>query len=552
MSIRIGMLAFVLSVVIFTGCVTSAVTQPGDLTFFRRANFDFILPNTSPGPGDATEILEATATPGELEGIGFGVRSGRDISGAGCTVSDLTGPAGATIPASAIDTRVVQVWEQKGLRGKGFDRIEVAEGLLKDDALNLLDPQYTETNLPSIPPEAPVSANLRGGQSKGFYLIIKVPQTAVSGDYQGTVRVGNAQSSGTARVVVHVLPYRLQGPGRTIGMYYNDNIDEETSLPVYRARLEMMRSMGVEGLRLLANRQSMAQELGEIKAAGFNGPIMVWDSKGMFAPNAQNILRGYVKNLKTAGFAPYIYGVDEPNDNVPPGQPKSMEGEAQVMQMTKDLGGLTTTALMKKTAEALVAQGNVLDFPLYSIVQGTGWDEYADSLMRDSGARANKPHPLEGYYYGCWAENPRRNRLLMGYYLFNSRMDAAYGWTFYTFHMRNTPQIFNDFDLEGNKKRWMTVYPTKEGCAPTLQSEAFREGVDDLRYLNTFLTLAQEKEQAGQSAEPMRGQVLSAVARYSTFGQAKPEDVTAEQYTNKQFENTRQLIINATLKLMGK
>jgi hypothetical protein len=224
------------------------------------------------------------------------------------------------------------------------------------------------------------------------------------------------------------------------------------------------------------------------------------------------------------------------------------------MQATKAAGGLTTTALMPRTDEFMARQGQVLDFPLYSIVATTGWPEMIDKVMRMpvAAVQAQKVHPKQGYYFGCWAENPRRNRLMMGYYLYNSRMDAAYGWTFYTYHARNTPQIFNDFDLDGNKKRWMTVYPTKEGCAPTLQSEAFREGVDDLRYLNTFLTLAKEKEQAGGAVEPLRGQVLAAVARYNNFGEAKPEDTTAAQYTNEQFEATRQLIINATLKLLDK
>jgi hypothetical protein len=368
------------------------------------------------------------------------------------------------------------------------------------------------------------------------------------------VKVGNAQSSVEARLVVHVLPFTLQGPGRTIGMYFNDNIDPETSLPVYRARLEQLRSMGVESLRLLADRTVLADELKEIKAAGFPGPIIVWDNKSMFGPNAANLMKVYANTVKAAGYEPYIYGVDEPNanPNSPAGATKSLDAEAQVMQLTREAGALTMTALWKKTSDALVNQGQVLDFPLYSIVRNTGWDEYMETLMRETGPRTGQVHPQEGYYFGCWAENPRRNRLLMGYYLYNSKMNGAFGWTFYSFHVRDTPQIFNDFDLDGNKKRWLTVYPTKEGCAPTLQSEAFREGVDDLRYLNTFLTLAKEKEQAGISAEPARGQVLAAVARYSDFGDAKPEDTTAEQYTNKQLEGTRQVIINAILKLLAK
>lgn len=541
----------ILAIVALAGCASAGIPQGrGDFAFFRGGNLDFVFPDTAPGPGQATTQLEATATPGEIEGVGFGVQAGRNVPDAGLTVTALTGPGGATIPAANIDPRVVQVWEQKGLRGKGFDRIRVAEGLLKDDSLNLLDPQYTEANLPSIPPGAPVRTDLRQGQSKGFYLVIRVPVEAVAGDYAGTVTVGGGGATGEVKLVVHVLPYKLQGPGRTIGMYFNDLLDGETPLPVYRARLQQMRSMGVEGLRLLGDRQNQAAELKEIKAAGFTGPIMLWDSKAVEAPNPTNIMAKYVRELTAAGYEPYIYGLDEPNNMRAGGEGKSPQAQMQVMQSTKAAAGLTTTALMARTDEFMIGQGHVLDFPLYSIVQNTGWDELVSRLMRMPADNVQKAHPKQGYYFGTWGENPRRNRLLMGYYLYNSRMDAAYGWTFYTFHMKNTPQIFNDFDLDGNKKRWMTVFPTAEGCAPTLQSEAFREGVDDLRYLNTFLTLAKEKQAAGMDVEPLRQQVLRAVQKYSDFGEAKPEDNTASQYTNKQFEETRALIVGATLKLL--
>lgn len=543
-----------LAVVALAGCLSAGVTQgQGNLVVFRGGNLDFILPNTAPGAGQVTTQLEATATPGEIEGVGFGVQARRDVPNATVTVTNLTGPGGASIPAADIDPRVVQVWDQKGLRGKEFDTIRVAEGLLKDDSLNLLDPQYTETNLPSIPPEAAVRTDLKQGQSKGFYLVIRVPNNAVGGDYTGTVTVGGGDASVPVKLVVHVLPYKLRGPGRIIGMYYNDLLDGSTPLPVYRARLQAMRDLGVDALRLLGDRQNLPAELTEIKKAGFPGPIMVWDSKAVEAPNPGNLFAKYVRELTAAGYDPYIYGVDEPNKlKAPPGEPMSTEGEMRVMQATKQAGGLTATAIMPKTDEYLLQQGQVLDFPLYSLVATTGWPEFSARMMRMSveAVQAQKAHPKQGYYFGSWAENPRRNRLLMGYFLYNSRMDAAFGWTFYSFHMKNSGQIFNDFDLDGNKKRWMTVFPTAEGYAPTLQSEAFREGVDDLRYLNTFLVLAKEKQDGGMNVESLRQQVLQAVARYSDFGDDKPEDTTANRYTNKQFEDTRAVIIAATLKLL--
>lgn len=552
MSARALCLATVLAGISLTGCVTLSLSQgaPGDLVVFHKADFSFVFPETAPVGNEATTRLETATAAGEIVGVGFGVRSRQNLTGVGCAVSDLAGPGGATIPAAAIDPRVVQVWDQKGLRGKNFESIRVCEGLLKDDSINLLDPQYTELNLPSIPPEAPVQTSLRANQSKGFFLTVKVPAGAAAGDYTGTVRVGTAARAATVDLVVHVLPYRLDPPGRTIGMYYNDTIGEETPLPVFRARLAQLRSLGVDALRLVPRPDSIVEDLKEIKAAGFPGPVMLWDEKPLLGNNPAGAIRRQANWLKNAGYEPYVYGIDEPNEVVKDrGVPKSPETAMEVAQLTRQDQVLTTTAISKQMDDQFLSRGIVLDFPLYSIVNGSGLEEYVQRL-RAGGDNPRHDHPKDGYYFGCWAENPKRNRLLTGYYLYNSRLDAAFGWTFYTFHMRNAPQIFNDFDLDGNKKRWMTVYPTKEGCAPTLQSEAFREGVNDLRYLVTFLRVAREKEAAGANVTALRNQVLQAVGRYDSYGDAKPEDTTAAQYTDQQFEETRQLIIQATVRLL--
>ena len=548
------LLAVTLLVAVLGSCVSQGQGGGGTgITFFRHASFDFVFPETAPNPADVTQLLRLRVVAGETAGLGFGVRSGATLPEVALTVSDLQGPEGALLPASGIDCRVVQVWNQKERHFRSFETVRVCEGLLKDDALNLLDPQYTPLNLPSIPATAPVRTSLQAGRSKGFYLIFHVPPDLPAGAYRGVVRLGAAAAPAETPLEVQVLSYKLDPAGKALGMYYNDNLTEECPEPVYRARLQYMRSQGIDGLRLLPKRETFRRELEIIKELGFKGPISIWDENSIVLPRGHRLMKEYVTAMKDLGFDPYIYGVDEPNsDKVPPGQHHSYNGELMALKATRDLGALSMTALTLATDKRLMDENNeVLDFPLFTTVERHGLSAYIETLQTE-GTR-QRVHPKQGFYYGTWQEDPVVHRRMWGFLLAQSQLDGLFGWTFYSYHLGGQGQIFDDFGLEGDAKRWMTVYPTREGCSPTLQSEAQREGITDLRYLNTFLRVCKEQEgtQPARAAELQR-KVMTAVGVYRVLGSTGPADQPAAQYNNRQFEDTRDLIIDATLQLLGK
>lgn len=552
----VGTLALLMIGTVLTSCRSQPLgTAEGGLTIFRKPTFTFILPDTRPDLNETTNAINVQATPGEIEPVAFGVLPQRQIRNATVQVSDLKGPDGAVIPASAVDARVTQVWKQRAPRGKDFETITVAEALLKDDALDFLAPKWTNSNLPSCPPDAAVRTDFARNQAKQVFLIITVPPDAAPGEYTAEIRVGDPAQPARVDLTLTVLPFKLREPGYKICMFYNDNIGAEVPLSLYRARLAYMRSMGINGLRLRASRDTLDQEISEVKAAGFEGPIMLIDTASYFGPQGLRDMEFYVDTLKGAGYDPYIYGVDEPNvPGIEPRRAHSLNGQIAVFNRIKQVGGLATTALSVITDRILMDQyRQVLDFAQYSLHTDPdlGFKSYVRALDASPGTRR---HPLEGYYFTTAFENPRRNRLLGGFYLPNSHMQAVSFWTFYSYHQKDVPRIFDDFALpDGNKKRWMTVFPSREGCIPTLQSEALREGVDDLRYLNTFLEMAKEKEQetAPAAVDGLRRQVMGEVARYRDYGSTKPEDLTASQFTDAQFDQSRKIIAQAIAKLQA-
>ena len=68
------------------------------------------LPDSPPAGGVVTNVLSCAAAKGEIESISFSIRPERDMKRVDFVPSDLVGPGGARIPASASDFALVKVW----------------------------------------------------------------------------------------------------------------------------------------------------------------------------------------------------------------------------------------------------------------------------------------------------------------------------------------------------------------------------------------------------------------------------------------------------------
>jgi len=110
------------------------------VTYVGRAiTNDKILPRTFPIVGRVADELSIAACRGEYEPATFAICALEDIQKLTVVATDLKGPNG-TIPASAVDIRVVKCWFQSGVQiWDTKQRILTPELLLKDDRLVRVD-----------------------------------------------------------------------------------------------------------------------------------------------------------------------------------------------------------------------------------------------------------------------------------------------------------------------------------------------------------------------------------------------------------------------------
>lgn len=107
------------------------------------------------------------------------------------------------------------------------------------------------------------------------------------------------------------------------------------------------------------------------------------------------------------------------------------------------------------------------------------------------------------YYWPAHMEKPSLHRVLSGCYLWKSKAQGIVPYCYQ--HLPKHPHSpYDDFDpwepmaeveeFDGVFRDHMLTYPAREGPVPTLQWEAFREGITDLRYLTTLHRLIEQAE----------------------------------------------------------
>ncbi len=203
------------------------------------------LPNAFPAGGIVTNQISLAAAKGEIETVSFSLQPKRDMKLVDLVPSDLKGPGGAVVPASAADMALVKVWFRAGGRwltswcGHTGKPELINDLILHDDNLIKVDEQTTNMYL-RIDYPAPVGTqyvdiknkqrnlrfdhdlhpvrdakkfvpfDLKKDRSQQYWLTYRGPADTKPGIYKGTVEVKeDGKSLGHIPLELEVYPFTL-------------------------------------------------------------------------------------------------------------------------------------------------------------------------------------------------------------------------------------------------------------------------------------------------------------------------------------------------------
>ncbi len=205
------------------------------------------LNDKPPAGGVVTNSLFCAAAKGEIETISFSVQPERDLAKVDFVPSDLTGPGGAKIPASAADFALVKVWYRAGGRwetswcGSTGDPQLINDLVIHDDDLVRVvesdDPAKRTVIIRIDYPDGPayvdvrkhgaghefnhgihpirdakkfVPFDLRKGRFQQYWFTWRIPLDAKPGLYRGSLDVKeNGRPLDRIPVEVDVYPFEL-------------------------------------------------------------------------------------------------------------------------------------------------------------------------------------------------------------------------------------------------------------------------------------------------------------------------------------------------------
>ena len=400
------------------------------------------------------ERLDVWGAPGEFVAGAFHVRALEALPTLRASLTELTGPAGARITPSRIDVRVVHLRERwVKLFGEAREpqhREVVPDMLVRDD-------------LPGTPPPGhqggyggtSAVTSIPAHESRQFWITLDLAEDLPPGSYRGMVHiqvVGKPQRSFRLPLVLEVLAVPLKPVQGYYALYYpcqpSNKEHQYVSPERYLAELQDMVRHGCNAATLYGGVSTleMARQAGMTEAP----VIMGWGND----PAAE------VAQAKALGFPDlYHYGVDEPNT---PEQIKQIVTEAKRRLAT---GYHHMTAAIN-SPHAYEATKDFIDRPIYNSLVFGGKDNAQVKYVLDKGF-------IPVSYWLTRSSFPLYYRGMAG--LWNTA--CGYRGT--------TPWAYQDSPAFGDVHA--VVYPDEFGKPiPTLRWEAFREGIDDVRYLQAL------------------------------------------------------------------
>jgi hypothetical protein len=499
-------------------------------------------PDMENPPAQTADSLSLLATPGEYESRAVAFYANRDLAAPATAIANLAGPAGV-IESPDIDVR----WTQRLLKRVQYKRP-------REDAV------FSWRFLWREPPET-----VSRGQLRQLVVTVHVPDTAVAGNYSGTLMLSDGNKPvASLPVSLRVASFTLTKPDKRVGAYY-----------------------GIRG----TSTEQMHTELKDIKEHG--GDLLIWhagiwynkEDDGTITYNTDAVREAVTLQMEHGIGPPYLVGTNPRRAAALAGLKVAMTPEfaEQVRNSTafRDIYGTgirKLDALEKELGageflytwmDEVFGRGRFEPWKTFSIVtreftdhriyitfhnrnqelvdaaapyvdvrcyhghtldwwlgEGHTWQELADELQADGDEAWTYYNIREIAVTSEWV------RLCNGYWLWKSPLTAHVPWKYYSFG--GNP--FDDLDSDRHDFAYAAPHPDKPEMVSSLEWECFREGYDDLRYLATLENAIR--------ANPKRPEAPQAKALLKAWREADPrvpqtaEALSAEDYAQRRQQMT--------------
>ncbi|MFC2158835.1 glycoside hydrolase domain-containing protein [Acidobacteriota bacterium] len=467
-----------------------------------------VFPTNHPQPEEIIDTIELTVCRGEFEPVTLGIFANKDLGEVTVMAGDLKGDRG-TIPAQNVTIYRVENMHKRWERQSPPEQ-------------SVLTPEYL------FPSNRTVCAQ---GDTRLFWLSIKVPEEIAGGIYQSPITFSPEKGSiKKLTLKINVFPFKIEKyRKRHTVQYINhraaDYLKYGTPIEWVNVEKELIDIFdhGCDGIATSFGIQtrprlyipfelsnyfvSLLQKTGfpDSQASMISIGKVYDDLKKVEDVNAENEFRKIVSDLERIYTSysfpqPYFLVVDEIQSSTP--------DDNRVQEFIYKAGLLKGDLYRDHRIASTMTPWCVdedsagWDFfdpevaPLVDYRSYSGWAldrrlpayDFSD-LSNDISVNQDT---LFGVYYNQHPAytKPKFLRVATGLYFWNSPFSVFGTWT-YKF-WRGEPLD----DLDGEFGDQMLVYPNPEDGSPmpSLNWEAFREGVDDLRLLTTLEHLVENAQ----------------------------------------------------------
>ena len=456
-------------------------------------------------PEDVGRPLEGFAAPGEFEPVNFVLYANEDLQNVSVEVSDLKA-GDSVLSADAFDVRLVLRRLMRNLYTRPPEQSKVVSRFL----------------LPYQPLDVPA------GTLREYHMIVHVPEDATPGKYTGTVRIAPAaQTPRKLPIAFEILPFKLRQPtSKAYGVYYRFPA-AEADWPQVEVELADIREHGGTMLkcglgiryeltdgRVVPSLERLDHGLALLRKHGFHGALPVYTgaeraarllgydvvadyddrpARERFFQVVKAAMEGLVDlSAKYPEFEllpthmDEVFGRDRLDRYIRLTEAVRQVPSLRVFITMHNDPGRDVSAMMRRCdpfVDVRCYNGHAMD---NWIRAGNSFEDLRRELEQ-SGDEAWLYHNIRGAFFK--AQWPR---LVNGYYLWISPLRVHVPWMYYAF--KGNPFDCTDGPrLRGGDFAYAVPDPADPNrMIPTRHWESFREGVDDLRYLETLEALIAE------------------------------------------------------------